>query len=49
MSKIQFILTIAVCAAATMLTRFLPFLVFGSRGGKVPEVVEYLGLSLIHI
>ena len=43
MSKIQFILTIAVCAAATMLTRFLPFLVFGSRGGKVPEVVEYLG------
>ena len=46
MSNIQFILTIAVCAAATMLTRFLPFLVFGSRGGKVPEVVE---LSLIHI
>ena len=26
-----------------MLTRFLPFLVFGSRGGRVPEVVEYLG------
>ena len=43
MSNIQFILTIAVCTAATMLTRFLPFLVFGSRGGKVPEVVEYLG------
>lgn len=43
MSNIQFILTIAVCAAATMLTRFLPFLVFGSRGGRVPEVVEYLG------
>ena len=43
MSNIQFILTIAVCAAATMITRFLPFLVFGSRGGKVPEVVEYLG------
>ena len=39
MSNIQFILTIAVCAAATMLTRFLPFLVFGSRGGRVPEVV----------
>ena len=46
MSNIQFILTIAVCAAATMLTRFLPFLVFGSRGGKVPEVVEYLGYVL---
>ena len=28
MSNIQFILTIAVCAAATMLTRFLPFLCF---------------------
>jgi len=36
MSDLQFILTIAVCAAATMLTRFLPFLVFGSRGGRVP-------------
>ena len=43
MSDLQFILTIAVCAAATMITRFLPFLVFGSRGGRVPEVVEYLG------
>ena len=37
MSDLQFILTIAVCAAATMITRFLPFLVFGSRGGRVPE------------
>ena len=46
MSDLQFILTIAVCAAATMLTRFLPFLVFGSRGGKEPEVVEYLGSVL---
>ena len=47
MSDLQFILTIAVCAAATMLTRFLPFLVFGSRGGRVPEVVEYLGHVLL--
>ena len=46
MSNIQFILTIAVCAAATMLTRFLPFLVFGTRGGRVPQVVEYLGRVL---
>ena len=46
MSNIQFILTIAVCAAATMLTRFLPFLVFGSRGGKVPEVYCLKGVSL---
>ncbi len=43
MSNIQFILTIAVCAAATMLTRFLPFLVFGSQDQKAPEVVQYLG------
>ena len=43
MTAVQMGLTIAVCTAATMLTRFLPFLVFGSRGGKVPEVVEYLG------
>ena len=43
MTTFQMGLTIAVCTAATMLTRFLPFLVFGSRGGKVPEVVEYLG------
>ena len=43
MTTFQMGLTVAVCTAATMLTRFLPFLVFGSRGGKVPEVVEYLG------
>ena len=43
MSKIQFILTIAVCAAATMLTRFLPFVVFSSKDQQPPEVVEYLG------
>ena len=43
MTTFQMGLTIAACTAATMLTRFLPFLVFGSRGGKVPEVVEYLG------
>ena len=43
MTTLQMGITIAMCTAATMLTRFLPFLVFGSRGGKVPEVVEYLG------
>ena len=43
MTALQMGITIAVCTAATMLTRFLPFLVFGSRGGRVPEVVEYLG------
>ena len=46
MSKIQFILTIAVCAAATMLTRFLPFVVFSSKDQQPPEVVRYLGRVL---
>ena len=31
MTTPQFILTIAVCTAATMLTRFLPFLIFSSK------------------
>ena len=46
MSNIQFILTIAVCAAATMLTRFLPFLIFSSKDQQPPEVVRYLGRVL---
>ena len=45
MSNIQFILTIAVCAAATMLTRFLPFLVFPG-GRKRPQIITYLGTVL---
>ena len=37
-------LTIAVCTAATMLTRFLPFLICSApRGGKPPEVVRVSG------
>ena len=46
MSNIQFILNIAVCAAATMLTRFLPFLIFSSKDQQPPEVVQYLGRVL---
>ena len=38
MTAIQMSITIAVCTAATMLTRFLPFVVFSSKD-----------LSLIHI
>ena len=33
MSGVQFGITIAACTAATMLTRFLPFLIFGEKGG----------------
>ena len=41
----QQILTIAICAAATMLTRFLPFAVFSSRK-PTPAFIQYLGKAL---
>lgn len=37
--------TIALCAAATMLTRFLPFLIFSSKK-PTPRFVQYLGRAL---
>ena len=43
MTAVQMGLTIAVCTAATMLTRFLPFVVFSSKDQQPPEVVRYLG------
>ena len=43
MTTFQMGLTIAVCTAATMLTRFLPFLIFSSKDQQPPEVVQYLG------
>lgn len=46
MTAVQMGLTIAVCAAATMLTRFLPFLIFSSRDHQPPEMVQYLGRVL---
>ena len=42
MTTPQFVLTIAVCTAATMLTRFLPFLIFSSKEQQPPEIVRYL-------
>ena len=45
MTLTQSILTIAICSAATMLTRFLPFLVFSGRR-PTPKVVTYLGKAL---
>lgn len=45
MTPIQQLATVALCAAATMLTRFLPFLIFrGSR--PTPAYVRYLGRAL---
>lgn len=41
----QQIITIALCVAGTMLTRFLPFLVFSPRK-KTPRYIQYLGKAL---
>ncbi len=45
MTLTEEILTVGLCAAATMLTRFLPFLVF--RADKpTPKYIRYLGKAL---
>ena len=45
MTLTQQLLTIAVVALGTMVTRFLPFLIF--PGGKqTPKFIEYLGKAL---
>ena len=46
MTTVQMGITIAVCTAATMLTRFLPFLIFSSKDQDPPEGVRYLGRVL---
>lgn len=46
MTQAQQFLTIGVCALATMLTRFLPFLIFSSKGRGTPGVIRYLGRVL---
>ena len=43
MTAFQWGFPFAVCPAATMLPRFLPFLIFPSKEQQPPEVVEYLG------
>ena len=45
MTAFQIAAMVAVMAAATFLTRALPFLLFG-RGGEPPRVVLYLGKFL---
>ena len=45
MTLTQRLVTIALCALATMLTRFLPFLLFSSRR-PTPKYVQYLGRAL---
>lgn len=45
MTLTQQIITIALCAGGTMLTRFLPFLVFSSKK-PTPAYIQYLGKAL---
>lgn len=44
MTLSQQVITIALCALSTMLTRFVPFLLFSGR--KTPRYIEYLGHAL---
>lgn len=46
MTQIQQFITIAMGTLATMLTRFTPFLIFGSKDKQPPELVHYLGRVL---
>lgn len=46
MTVTQRIITIAICAVATMITRFLPFAVFQSKKRETPKFIEYLGKAL---
>ena len=45
MTLTQQIVTIALCVGGTMLTRFLPFLVFSSKK-PTPAYIQYLGKAL---
>lgn len=45
MTLTQQIITIALCVAGTMLTRFLPFLIFSSKK-STPAFIQYLGKAL---
>ncbi|MDE6685793.1 MAG: branched-chain amino acid transporter permease [Lachnospiraceae bacterium] len=45
MTLLQKIITIAICAFATMMTRFLPFLIF-REGKPTPKYIQYLGKAL---
>ncbi len=45
MTMTQQIITIALCVAGTMLTRFLPFMVFNGKR-PTPRYIQYLGKVL---
>ncbi|HCT17608.1 MAG TPA: branched-chain amino acid transporter AzlD, partial [Ruminococcaceae bacterium] len=46
MTVTQQIITIAITAVATIITRFLPFAVFQSKKRETPKFIEYLGKAL---
>ena len=46
MTTAQMFFTIAMGTVATMITRFLPFVVFSSKDQQPPEEVRYLGRVL---
>ena len=45
MNTAQHMIIIALCALATMLTRFLPFILFPA-GKPTPKFIRYLGFAL---
>lgn len=45
MTLTQQIITMALCAAGTMLTRFLPFMLFSPKR-PLPKYIRYLGQAL---
>jgi branched-subunit amino acid transport protein AzlD len=45
MTLAQQIITIAICALGTMLTRFLPFFIFSPKK-PTPRYIQYLGKAL---
>lgn len=45
MTLLEQAITIGICAFGTMLTRFLPFLIFSSKR-PTPKYVQYLGKAL---
>ncbi len=45
MTLTQQVITIAMCVVGTMLTRFLPFMIFGNKR-ETPKYIKYLGRVL---
>lgn len=45
MTITQQVITIAMCVVGTMLTRFLPFMIFGNKR-ETPKYIKYLGRVL---